>query len=359
MGKRCYFDISVGETPEGRVVIELFDDVAPKTAENFRALCTGEKGGIPEHEEIKMHYKGSKFHRVIPGFMCQGGDFTAGDGTGGWSVFGENFDDEEFVKTHSGPGILSMANAGPNTNSSQFFITTVDCPHLNGKHVVFGKVIKGMSTVRKMELTPTKKYDVPEKDVTITDCGTLEDGEADGVASDPSDQYEEFPQDCTPALTEEEKVKAGDAVKLLGNNHFKAKEFPQAIAKYQKANRYLSAVIPTDSNKAEIIKQQIACFSNMAQCYLKLSKWLEAKNATAGAMKLETGDTNAKVVFRHSQALFELNQLEEAKTFATKAKELSPEDSGPKDLLAKIAAKSKTLKDKRKAAVKKWLSSEE
>eukprot|EP01059_Diplonema_ambulator_P036305 TRINITY_DN9008_c0_g1_i2.p1 TRINITY_DN9008_c0_g1~~TRINITY_DN9008_c0_g1_i2.p1 ORF type:complete len:282 (+),score=91.61 TRINITY_DN9008_c0_g1_i2:115-960(+) len=245
-----------------------------------------------------------------------------------------------------------------NTNSSQFFITTVDCPHLNGKHVVFGRVVKGMSTVRKMELVPTKKYDVPVQDVVITDCGTLEDGEPDGVEVDPKDKFEEFPQDASPPLSESEKMEAGDAIKLLGNEFFKNKEFAQAVEKYDKANRYLSAVVPTEDNKALIIKQKIACFSNMSQCYLKLSKWVESKTATTEALKLETGATNAKVVFRHAQALFELGQLEEAKEFATKAKDLSPEDSGPKDLLTKISAKTKSQKDKRKAAAKQWLSSE-
>ncbi|KAK7545631.1 putative peptidyl-prolyl cis-trans isomerase [Phyllosticta citricarpa] len=165
-----FFDVSLGGEPLGRIKMELFKDVVPRTAENFRQFCTGEnKNGLGRPQG----YKGCKFHRVIKEFMIQGGDFLNGDGTGSTCIYGSrSFADENFQLKHDSPGLLSMANSGPDTNGSQFFITTVPTPFLNNKHVVFGQVVDGMDVVRKIENTRTQR-EKPVQDVTIAQCGEM------------------------------------------------------------------------------------------------------------------------------------------------------------------------------------------
>jgi len=167
---KVFFDITADGAPMGRIVFELFANETPKTAENFRCLCTGEKGTGKSGKPL--HFKGSSFHRVIPEFMLQGGDFTAGNGTGGESIYGAKFPDENFKLKHTKPYLLSMANAGPNTNGSQFFITTVVTSWLDGKHVVFGQVLEGQEVVKAVEALGSSSGRT-KKTVTIKECGQL------------------------------------------------------------------------------------------------------------------------------------------------------------------------------------------
>ncbi len=162
-----FLDIKIGEKEKQRVEIELFNDKVPKTCNNFRCLCTGEKN---------ITYKGSIFHRVIKDFMIQGGDFENADGTGGKSIYGEKFEDENFYYSHSRAGLVSMANSGKDTNGSQFFITLKDTPWLDGKHVVFGKVIKGMEVIREIGEEKTDQEDKPKIAIVVENCGEIKDG---------------------------------------------------------------------------------------------------------------------------------------------------------------------------------------
>lgn len=165
---KVFLDIKIGENEPKRIELELFKDRVPKTAENFRALCTGDN-------EEKLCYKNSIFHRVIKDFMLQGGDFENANGTGGKSIYGFKFDDENFYYAHSEEGLLSMANSGKDTNNSQFFITCKDTPWLDGKHVVFGKVIKGMEVVKKVEAIEVEEQNKPKVNIVIADCGEIKE----------------------------------------------------------------------------------------------------------------------------------------------------------------------------------------
>ncbi|KAK9452872.1 cyclophilin-like domain-containing protein [Dipodascopsis uninucleata] len=305
--KYVYLDIAIGGVKKGRIVLELYNDIVPKTAENFRCLCTGEKGvGISGKA---LSYKGSTFHRVIRKFMIQGGDFTAGNGTGGESIYGEKFEDENFKEKHSKPFLLSMANAGPGTNGSQFFITTVPTPHLDGKHVVFGEVVSGKSIVRLIENQETTEDSKPLKDVVIVDCGELDSSEAvqqGHIADSTGDVLEDFPEDEDKLKgkdrTTENLLKLTQTIKDIGTGLFKDGKYEQALDKHEKALRYLNyfSPDPKEDIASAFDKLKIAILLNMALIQLRLNLPLETVKSAEYALAVSdiTEPEMAKAYYR-------------------------------------------------------------
>ncbi|KAF2707873.1 peptidyl-prolyl cis-trans isomerase 1 [Pleomassaria siparia CBS 279.74] len=359
---RVFFDITIGGTQAGRVVFELFDDIVPKTTENFRALCTGEKGigkaGKP------LHYKGSTFHRVIKSFMIQGGDFTMGNGTGGESIYGEKFEDENFERVHDKPFLLSMANAGPATNGSQFFVTTVLTPHLDKKHVVFGEVINGKSVVREIENLKVQSGDKPLHEAAIFDCGELTGADYDQAivkAVDPSgDPYEDFPDDQKKEDAEwtgDEIVNIATELKNLGNVAFKSKDFKLGLKKYTKALRYLHEYpAPLDSDPADLgpklnaLKITLYCNSALLQNNLGLNT--EAADSATKALEIEgiSDKDKAKALFRRAQARVAKKNEEDALKDLEAALKIAPGDPAILRETDGVKKRVKERKEKEKKA---------
>jgi len=345
---KVFFDISIGGERIGRVIFELYNDVVPKTAENFRSLCVGDKGMGTKGKPL--HFKDSIFHRIIKDFMIQGGDFTDANGTGGESIYGEKFDDENFEFKHDTPGLLSMANSGPGTNGSQFFITTVETPHLDGKHVVFGKVLKGMGVVRELENVP-KSGENPSKVCKIDDCGQIQPGEDDGFIQDDGtgDLLPDSPEDSEIDFKNQGAVKeVTEKVKAIGNDLFKKGDSLKALRKYKKAIRYLvkadvdSSSDKEDNKDLEMKKMLISLLLNSAACNLKIK---EAQSAYEDCVEvLALDNDNVKAMYRKAQASIELKDFDNAKNTLTKANTLDPENKAVVGELNKI---KKMIADKK------------
>ena len=383
-----YLDIAFGSQPApsrtgaNRIVLELYKHLVPKTAENFRALCTNPATTLASTGQ-PLSFRNSIFHRVIPKFMIQGGDFTRGDGTGGESIYGEKFEDEDLTGKHDRPFLLSMANAGPGTNGSQFFITTVATPHLDGKHVVFGRVLAGKAVVRKVEQVETGSNDRPTQDVKIVGCGEFDDAQVKegswGIEKDSTgDVYEEFPEDQSEQL--ESDVKAtfdiASALKGIANGAFSKADFSTACDKYVKALRYLGLhpVLPEDTDKtlaADWTTLKTSVQLNLSLCALKTSPpqpTLTITHATSvitylsshAASSWDDDSTKeakrrsdlAKAHYRRALAYVATKQDDRAEQDLVKANRLMPDDAGVNKELSGVAKR----KEARKAAQRKAYS---
>ncbi|SHO76080.1 Similar to S.cerevisiae protein CPR6 (Peptidyl-prolyl cis-trans isomerase (cyclophilin)) [Malassezia sympodialis ATCC 42132] len=379
-----YLDIEfVGGAPpsrEGgnRIVLELFQDKVPKTAENFRALCTGEKGtgkaGVP------LSFKNSLFHRVIPHFMIQGGDFTNFNGTGGESIYGEKFEDENLEGKHDEPFLLSMANAGPNTNGSQFFITTVPTPHLDGKHVVFGKVLKGRDVVRHIEQSPTGANDRPQEDIKIADCGEfsaeqLADSAFDfGIKPDETgDPYEPYPEDSDLPLEEkpESALEVAKTLKEISAKLVAKGQWGLAREKYEKALRYLfvNPHLPESTNEALVAEYRglrTPLQLNAALCALKtqpaMAEEAEAlttqviERAAEGGPGAPSAAELAKAHFRRALAYSVMKRDDDAKAELDTALHYAPGDAGITQEKAAVERRRQARIAKQRAAYSKMFS---
>ncbi|QNP95435.1 cyclophilin-like domain-containing protein [Yarrowia lipolytica] len=385
MSAFVYMDFAVGGEPVGRVVFELFDDT-PLTSANFRALCKGDKP-TPEGS-VPLTFKDSNIHRIVRNFAIQGGDIVYGDGTGGTSIYGDQFDDENFVHNHAEPFVLSMANAGPNSNKSQFFVTLKGSPHLDGKHVAFGKVVAGKSVLRQLEELDTAPGDVPVLPVTITNCGELKRdaklllpfiGSQDGLTAD---KYEEHPDDNFNVgkeegelnfddpeqalrVTLEIKAYATEVYKMAGDaesEEERAMVLRVALQKYKKALRYVFELSPDpDSSKKaydEFQKAKLALHQNMGLVALQLKKYDQVINSTTSALEMEcaTSRDRAKALSRRSSAYQGLKKQERAINDLEQAHELLPSDPQISKSLTALKQESEMKEKKQKAQYAKFFS---
>jgi len=312
---------------------------------------------------------GSGFHRIIKEFMIQGGDFTMGNGTGGESIYGEKFEDENFELKHTKPFLLSMANAGPGTNGSQFFITTVPTPHLDGKHVVFGEVISGKSTIRQLEKEPTQG-DKPQRECIITDCGELTGADADNLPRKQVDQtgdpYEDYPEDQKKGdeeLSSSEILKIATELKGYGNTAFKNQDMTLAVDKYQKGLRYLRELPESqESDSPELSKNvnqlKVTLHSNSALCSIRKQDFAAAATSATSALEVpQINDTEkGKALYRRALAKGGLRDEEDAMHDLGQALVYVPGDSNAKNELNRMKQRVAERAKKEKSQYKKFFS---
>ncbi|KAB0798810.1 hypothetical protein PPYR_06690 [Photinus pyralis] len=329
----AYLDIKIGLEKSGRVIIELFDDIVPRTVKNFKSLCLGSEDPVLCKP---LCYQGTQFHRVVPQFMVQGGDVTKNDGTGGRSIYGKQFDDENFELTHSEEGRVGMANAGANTNNSQFYITTVPCPHLDNINVVFGQVRKGLNIIREMGEVP-RDNDVPIIKCIIEKCGILEPGKLWGINENDGtlDVYPPWPDDWEVA-SDEKLENVISNIKHSGNYYFKRHNYVDSDRKYKKALRYIDYLLTSGSGYDSKIVSEIKVCSllNLAAVRIKKGKFQDANIYCNQAIALDS--QNGKAHYRRAQALIGLKEYDKALLDLNKAYNFCPSDKLIQNELQKV-----------------------
>lgn len=308
-----FLDVKIGDENVGRLLLELRADVVPKTAENFRALCTGEKGYSTTG--TRLHYQGSRFHKVKSLFMSQGGDIVNLNGSSGESIYGKTFEDENFSLLHE-DGAVSMANLGrPHTNHSQFFVTSGECPHLNGTHVVFGYVIRGIGIVGEMEKYANDEGE-PTKDIVIAGCGQIQPGDDWGIndSDETDDRLPPFPKDWQKFeanFTITEMLDELNQIKAAGNFFYQQGRWVDACRRYKKADRYFhffNNKVRAIEDRTRLEQFQLTNSLNLAASLLKQEDYENVVFACNSALMLDR--TNVKALFRRGQAHNKLKNYE-------------------------------------------------
>ncbi|CAG9782235.1 unnamed protein product [Diatraea saccharalis] len=352
-----FLDITIDGESAGRIIIELRSDLVPKTAENFRALCTGEKGVSPNGKPL--HFKGVRFHRAVPQFMVQTGDILNGDGTGGESIYGPTFEDENFILKHDA-GVVSMANKGrPHTNASQFCITTVPCPQLDGTNVVFGKVLAGMAIVEEMQYCSKDGRLLVE--CVIADCGEVVGSWELGARDD---RLPEHPSDLLhlEPLPLDRLVSSIMEVKCIGNILFSKSRYKAAVRKYRKCLRYINYVqelineLKDDTQQnaySEIMASHTQnCHLNLAACFVKLENYSLCVKACTEV--LENDSRNEKALYRRGQANFALKNYDAALSDLKQAEQVSPNNKAVQKLLEQVRYSKKKYNEVQKQRLSKF-----